>query len=114
MFRQCQNIYVAARAITLVPEKENSNSCCQRHSHIHVHVFTFVTFISDCVYSAYNLACSSISMNIFELGHEKMCLMSYANNNGADQPAHPRSLISTFVVRCLRSIISLDSEISRL
>ena len=38
-----------------------------------------------------------------------MCLMSYANNKGADQPAHPRSLISVFVVRCLDSIISLDS-----
>ena len=51
-----------------------------------------------------------------ERGHEKMCLMSYANNKGADQPAHPRSLISAFVVRCLDSIISLDSiaEISRL
>ena len=45
-----------------------------------------------------------------------MCLKSYANNKGADQPAHPRSLISAFVVRCLDSIISLDStaEISRL
>ena len=45
-----------------------------------------------------------------------MCLMSYANNKGAAQPAHPRSLISAFVVRCLDSIISLDSiaEISRL
>ena len=53
---------------------------------------------------------------IHEPGHEKMCLMSYANNNGADQPAHPRSLISAFIVRCLDSIISLDSvaEISRL
>ena len=53
---------------------------------------------------------------VFEPGHEKMCLMSYANNKGADQPAHPRSLISAFVVRCLDSIISLDSiaEISRL
>ena len=51
-----------------------------------------------------------------EPGHEKMCLMSYANNKGADQPAHPCSPISAFVVRCLDSIISLDSiaEISRL
>ena len=51
-----------------------------------------------------------------EPGHEKICLMSYANNKGADQPAHPRSLISALVVRCLDSIISLDSiaEISRL
>ena len=35
--------------------------------------------------------------------------MSYANNKGADQPTHPRSLISTFVVRCLDSVISLVS-----
>ena len=42
--------------------------------------------------------------------------MSYANSKGADQPAHPRSLISTFVVRSLDSIISLVSisEISSL
>ena len=42
--------------------------------------------------------------------------MSYANKKGADQPAHPRSQISAFVVRCLDSIISLDSvaEISTL
>ena len=54
--------------------------------------------------------------NIYKPGHEKMCLMSYANNKGADQPAHPRSLVSAFVVCSLDSIISLDStaEISRL
>ena len=43
-------------------------------------------------------------------------LWPYANNKGADQPAHPRSLISAFVVRCLDSIIPIlvKSEISRL
>ena len=35
--------------------------------------------------------------------------MPYANNKGADQPAYPCSLIRTFVVRCLDSIISLVS-----
>ena len=44
-----------------------------------------------------------------EPGHEKTCIMSYANNKGADQPAHPRSLISAFVVRCLDSVMSLVS-----
>ena len=29
-----------------------------------------------------------------------------SENKGADQPAHPRSLISTFVIRLLDSIIS--------
>ena len=33
-----------------------------------------------------------------------MCLMAYVNNKGADQPAHPHSLISTFVVHCLDSM----------
>ena len=41
--------------------------------------------------------------------------MPYANNKGADQPAHPRSLISTFVVRCLDSMICILalSKVSR-
>ena len=48
--------------------------------------------------------------------HAKTCLMPYANNKGADQPSHPSSLISTFVVRCLDIIMPLVSipEISRL
>ena len=32
-------------------------------------------------------------------------VLSDANNKGADQAAHPRSLISAFVIRCLDSII---------
>ena len=37
---------------------------------------------------------------LLEPGHEKTCLMSYANNKCADQPAHPR---------CLDSVMSLVS-----
>ena len=33
--------------------------------------------------------------------------MKKANNNGADQPVHPCSLISTFVIPCLDSIIPM-------
>ena len=42
--------------------------------------------------------------------------MSYANNKGADQPAHPRSLISAFVVHCIDCKIPIVSisEISSL
>ena len=38
----------------------------------------------------------------------------YANNKRADQPAHPRSLISAFVIRSLESIVSalVKSKIS--
>ena len=35
-------------------------------------------------------------------------LMLHANNKGADQPAHPRSLISAFGIRCLDSIPAIS------
>ena len=38
-------------------------------------------------------------------GPEKTCLLGFANNTGTDQPAHPRSLISAFVISFLESII---------
>ena len=43
----------------------------------------------------------------FKIGprREKTCLRGFANNTGADQPAHPRSLISAFVIRFLKSTI---------
>ena len=43
-------------------------------------------------------------------------VVPYANNKDADQPTHPRSLNSTFVFRCLDSMIYLVSvsEISSL
>ena len=45
---------------------------------------------------------------------EKTCLLRFANNKGADQPAHPRSLISAFVIRVSERTISklATSEIS--
>ena len=43
-------------------------------------------------------------------------VLPYENKKGADQPAHPRSLVSTFIFRCLDSILYLVSisEISKL
>ena len=76
-------------------------------------IFKFQTLASI---SFFNLKCCNCAVwqpqnitpyiHLHEPDHEKMCHMSYSNNKGADQPAHPRSLISTFVVRCLDSIIS--------
>ena len=37
---------------------------------------------------------------------EKTYLGGFTNSKGADQPAHPRSLISAFVIHFLDSIIS--------
>ena len=36
---------------------------------------------------------------------KKTCLRRFANDTGADHPAHPRSLISAFGIRVLESII---------
>ena len=81
------------------------------------------------VYGLYAFNCFSVDLmnSLLKLGgddftklygpcHAKTCLMPYANNKGADQPAHLRSLISTFFVRCLDSIMPLVSipEISKL
>ena len=44
---------------------------------------------------------------IIEPRHKTTCVMPYENNNDADQPGHPRSLISASVVRCLDSIIPI-------
>ena len=48
------------------------------------------------------------SFNIWATSWENL-FITYANNKGADQPALPHSLISTFVVHCLDSIICLVS-----
>ena len=37
---------------------------------------------------------------------ENLSLQGFANNKGADQPAHPHSLISALVISCLESVIS--------
>ena len=39
--------------------------------------------------------------------HKKTCLRGLGNNTGADQPAHPRSLISAFVI-CVWKVPSLS------
>ena len=43
---------------------------------------------------------------LFGPSREKTCLRGLANNTGAYQPAHPRSLISAFVICFVESIIS--------
>ena len=57
-----------------------------------------------------------VVIKLNEPRHEKPCLLPYANNKAADQPAHPRSLINAFFVRYLDSVIHIVafSEISRL
>ena len=42
---------------------------------------------------------------IWASSREKTCLQRVANNTGADQPAHPHSLISAFVILFVESFI---------
>ena len=55
------------------------------------------TITLQCVKIAQLYKIYKLGQVVYELRHEKTCLMPYANNKGADQPAHPRSLISAFV-----------------
>ena len=84
-----------------------------------VRVRTFFCPLYKCrVFAETPYAESWILLNlliIWATSWENMFL-PHATNKGADQPAHPRSLISTFVVRCLVSIKPLVaiSEMSSL
>ena len=43
---------------------------------------------------------------------EKTCPRGLENNKGADQPEHPRRLISAFIIRFMESIISNFATLS--
>ena len=57
------------------------------------------------------------ALTLHNMSHvmRKALFMPYANNKGADQPAHAHSLISAIVVHCLDSIILIlaKSKISK-
>ena len=55
--------------------------------------------------STYELAHYVLVITAYGLRREKTCLRWFANDNGADQPAHPCSLISAFVICLLESVI---------
>ena len=66
-----------------------------------------------CLYNNINsaiqmLASENYGEDIWATSWENLFLQ-YVNNKGTDQPAHPQSLISAFVVRCLGNIIPLVS-----
>ena len=68
--------------------------------------------IQQCIYAVWSapllFAYNKVRFSrpyIIWAAREKTCLRGFANNTGADQPAHPCSLISTFVIRFLERII---------
>ena len=110
------------RLIWVIPGSTSYCWFCHVASHIRLtfwdHHFDmvcyFVTFII-CVMICFLFLVPYWKAMIWATSWENLFL-PYANNKGADQPAHPRSLISTFVVCCQDSIISLVfiSKISNL
>ena len=79
-------------------------------------VLYYLLLFVICLYVVYpQSSVGLLELNKLEPGHEKMCLMPYANNKGVDKPAHPHSLISALVVRCQDRMIPLVyiSEILR-
>ena len=81
-----------------------------------------ITMIHETFWNIKNILClgwfewvCAINVTIWATSWENLFL-PYANNKGADQPAHPHSLIIAFVICCLDSIIPpvSMSEISSL
>ena len=61
-----------------------------------------------CQFADAIIACPSLLLFTFGPRREKTCLQGFANNTGADQPAHPCSLISAFAIGFLeRTIFNL-------
>ena len=52
-----------------------------------------------------------IILKPMEMSHVMRKRVPYVNNKDADQPAHLRSLINTFIVHCLDSIIPVLAKI---
>ena len=75
-------------------------------SSLGAHLFCwFCHVVAHFIFSGYNV---SIWYNKWATSWQNL-LLPYANNKGADQPAHQCSLIGAFVVHCLDSIIPLVS-----
>ena len=65
-------------------------------------------FTAIILLKVFTVVCKTSKLSIIDVsGYAKTCLRPNVNNKGADQPAHPRSLISTFVARCLDSLICI-------
>ena len=73
-----------------------------------MHLEIFQILMGNSYPADVQLLCATVNLQhkVFGSRHEKICLRWFASNKGADQPAHPRRLISTFAFRFLESIIS--------
>ena len=58
-----------------------------------------------CIKSIFGPAREIMVLIIYGPQREKTCLRGFANNKCADQPAHPRRLISAFVIPFMESTI---------
>ena len=79
-------------------------------SHITIEDFTlseyYMTVFGNMLIFCQEFSPMCLIANMWATSWETLFLL-YGNNKGTDQPVHMRSLISTFVVRCLDSIIPL-------
>ena len=78
-------------------------------------LIVFILHLTHC-YSLLIFLCMVVTIKPNEPLSWQNLFLPYANNKGVDQPAHPHSLICTYVVRCLDSIIHIlvTSKISSL
>ena len=84
----CSSVLVYV--ILFWPPKETASRFAQMACYIETNQICFRSFFFN-----------RNSCDTYGPRREKTCLRRFANNTGADQPAHPRSLISAFVIRVL-------------
>ena len=103
VYTVCHSICIVWTHYSMV-EPHSSNLRVITTNFLGVRIFRKFTVqtVADCFGFLYRIAPHNESNGP---GHAKTYFMTYANNKGADQPAHPHSLISTFVVRCFDSMI---------
>ena len=75
----------------------------------YMYLYTRMQLFEFSVHKVINIVLHLLIL-IYEPRHEKTCLCHILKNNKcADQLAHPCRLISTFIIRCLDSIIFISS-----
>ena len=67
-------------------------------SHFFLLYLKCMPFLTSCKLTVCNL-----ELYLYNMGNVARKILLHANNNGTDQHAHPHSLISAFVMRCLDS-----------
>ena len=84
----------------------NWSLCPSFGSAHHRMIYWYLLYCRFTKFRASPCKCTDSTLHVHEPRRKKTCLRGFADNKGADQPAHPHSLISASVIRFSESIKS--------